>query len=383
MFVGGWALADNQRLRPSPQEEFHVLHFPSSNTAAHRPATADVAQLDELLDDSVWAFSNCRVDAPGKPVAEVDWLFYNTRRGDFTVSEWKGFHSPVASVKDTGVPWILADGSEAANPIEQVARQHEAVRAVLRSSVRQQFFPTVPALDMTLQQCVYAPQIGPETTRERLRFGRVHGSLADLAQSLRENRTIPVPLHVADPAAHLDLADALAALFRCTVSRAARRKLAPSPVSQMEDSAQRIVDIHLQLSNLHSELARLMMKQPVEVKPAAPKQPVKAPRITEIEVMKTHLDKYLKNAGDDPQSVVKGLSRAWNAALRDPNMHRDGAVNQTVFGSAATSRVKHLGSLKELLGSSVPTWCLEQALSAGLSAKPDPRRSSHLLVSRT
>ncbi|MHA7154737.1 hypothetical protein [Arthrobacter sp. TMN-50] len=383
MFTVVGAPVGNQRLGPPPQEETSVLHFPSSNTAAHRPAPADVAQLDHLLDDSVWAFSNCRVDAPGNPVAEVDWLFYNTRRGDFTVSEWKGFHSPVAAVKDTGVKWILADGSEAANPIEQVARQHEAVRAVLRSSVRPQFFPTVAARDLALQQCVYAPQIGPKTTRERLRFGRVHGSLADLAQSLRENRTIPVPLLAADPPALLELAEALAALFRCTISRAARRKLTIPSVNPVEDSAQRIVDIHLQLSNLHSELARLMMKQPTAVTPTAPKQPAKTSKITEVEVMRTHLDKHLKSAGNDPHSVVRGLSRAWNAALRDPNMHRGGAVNQTVFGTAAAERVKHLGPLKELLGTSVPAWCLQEALSAGLNAAVDPRRSSHLLVSRT
>ncbi|MHA7142826.1 MULTISPECIES: hypothetical protein [unclassified Arthrobacter] len=379
------------------------MHFPSTNTAAHRPAPADVARLGELLDDSVWAFSNCRVDTPGKPVAEVDWLFYNTTRGVFTVSEWKGFTSRVAAVTDTGKPWILLDGTEAANPIEQVSKQLDAVRAVLRSSVRPRFFPLVGTLDLNPQQCVYAPQVGPGVTYERLRYGRVHGTLDQLAASLVESRKVRVPLLVADPAILVELADTLADVFRCTVSRAVRRKLTLQPPRHTPNSTQRIVDIHLQLADLHGELARLMVEQsasheaapspvaetpvPVEVpasrKATAPQQAAKAPKVSEFQVMKTHLDRHLRSVGNEPHAVVHGLTRAWAAALKDPKMERSGAVSHALFGSVATERVKHIGPLKKLLGASVSVWCLEQARAAGLRAEPDPKRSSHLLLSRT
>lgn len=52
---------------------------------------SDAAKLSELLDDDVWAFSNCRVGAPGRPVAAVDWFFYNAPHGTLMVSEGKGF----------------------------------------------------------------------------------------------------------------------------------------------------------------------------------------------------------------------------------------------------------------------------------------------------
>ncbi|MHA7292436.1 hypothetical protein [Arthrobacter sp. HLT1-21] len=301
------------------------------------------------------------------------------------------------------MPWILADGSEVANPIEQVARQLDAVRAVLRGAVQPGFFPSIDAIQVNLQQCVYAAQINPNTTRERLRFGRAHSSLDDLAKFLREDRKIPVPLIIADPATLINLADSLAVLFRCAVSRTVRRKLTVRPVNHAGDRAQRIVDIHLQLADLHGELARLIAEQllsgqasPVLVadtpipgemttskKATVPNEPLKAPKITEIQVMMTHLDEHLKGVGDEPHAVLHGLGRAWNAALTDPKISPNGAVSHALFGSAATPRVKHIGSLRTLLGASVSVWCLEQARAAGLSARPDPKRSSHLLVSRT
>src|SRR5919107_5972324 len=83
-----------------------LLHFPSANSAAHHPSPRDVARLGELLDDDVWAFSNCRVDAPGRPVAEIDWFFYNVRHGTMMVSEWKAFPRRVISATDTGKGWL-------------------------------------------------------------------------------------------------------------------------------------------------------------------------------------------------------------------------------------------------------------------------------------
>ncbi|WGM18764.1 hypothetical protein QEH68_11915 [Paenarthrobacter sp. OM7] len=39
-----------------------------------------------------------------------------------------GLAHHVAEARDTGAPWLLDDGSEERNPIEQVSRQQDAVR---------------------------------------------------------------------------------------------------------------------------------------------------------------------------------------------------------------------------------------------------------------
>ena len=100
-----------------------------------------MARLHQLLGHHVWAFSNCRVNAPGLPVAEVDWLFYNSAKDTFIISEWKRFPSTVARVTDVCEPWTLAKGVTAPNPLEQAARQLDAVRRALRLSICRQHFP--------------------------------------------------------------------------------------------------------------------------------------------------------------------------------------------------------------------------------------------------
>lgn len=161
----------------SRPRRFQLLHFPSANSAAHRPSARDVAMLGELLDDDVWAFSNCRVDAPGRPVAEVDWLFYNVRHGTMMISEWKGFPQRVLQATDTGMPWVLEDGLQVPNPVEQVSRQLDAVRAVLRSMVLPLHFPAFDPQQLRIMQSVYSPQVDERTGIERIRWGKVYGSL--------------------------------------------------------------------------------------------------------------------------------------------------------------------------------------------------------------
>lgn len=138
-------------------------------------------RLGELLDDDVWAFSNCRVDAPGRPVAEIDWFFYNVRHGTLMVSEWKGFPQRVVSATDTGARWQLEGGLMVANPIEQVSKQLDAVRLALRNGILPQHFPDFDPRQLLLMQSVYSPQVDERTEIERIRWGKVYGSLPDLA----------------------------------------------------------------------------------------------------------------------------------------------------------------------------------------------------------
>lgn len=235
-----------------------MLHFPSANSAAHRPSRRDVSKLRELLDDDVFAFSNCRIDAPGKPVAEVDWFFYNVRQGTLMVSEWKGFPQRVVSATDTGTRWRLEGGLMVANPVEQVSRQLDAVRAVLRNSILPQHFPAFDPLQLRLMQSVYSPQVDEETAIERIRWGRVYGSLPDLA-AVRSNSTNPAPLVLPYGGGRLGLAAALCALFRTSFPADVKAKLQGTVESGNLDVAQRISAIHRHIAALHEELADLVV----------------------------------------------------------------------------------------------------------------------------
>lgn len=239
-----------------------LLYFPSTNTAAHRPADRDVTRLHSLLNDDVWAFTNCRVEAPGLPVAEIDWFFYNTRTGSLMVSEWKRFPSPVSFAADTGKPWLLADGTGVSNPVEQVSRQLDAVRLVMRRSVLPQHFSHFNDQDLRLAQCVYSPQVDTATVVERLRFGKVYGTLEALA-SVLQSMPSPSPLLLNDDGgSRLSLARALCALFRCKLSPEVEAQLRVAPAEPLNSRASvviRISEIHREMAKLHRELAHLML----------------------------------------------------------------------------------------------------------------------------
>ncbi|WP_157940173.1 hypothetical protein [Arthrobacter ruber] len=376
-----------------------MLHFPSKNTAAHRPAQTDVARLHQLLGDHVWAFSNCRVDAPGLQVAEVDWLFYNSLKGTFILSEWKRYPAAVVQVMDEGKPWLLASGSTVSNPVEQVGRQLQAVRRALQLNICRKYFPAAEQHSINLYPSVYSPQINGETRRERLRYGVVHGSLEEVAQMV-ERRAVTTPLVVPDGSARIDLVEALAELFRCSISSAARRKIHP-PVPTRPDPAVRMAAIHRELAALHVELATLLDSPgtqavpgpavPVTVPPVpaavpapsvlvpapapAPPLPLLSPASTPARAVTAaprtaHLQHHVTTHVPLSKAKAQHVCAAFLAALQDGQFRHSG-VHIGLFGSLVGQRLKGGPALASLAPGSLRTWCLAQAAAAGVAASID------------
>ena len=387
-----------------------MLHFPSANTAAHRPSARDVAKLGELLDDDVWAFSNCRVEAP-RQVAEVDWFFYNARNGTIMVSEWKGFPQRVASATDTGSPWVLDGGTNVPNPIEQVSRQLDAVRSALRATILPQHFPAFDPLQLRIMQSVYSPQVDQRTSIERIRWGKVYGNLADLAAVVADAGS-PSPLVVSDDGARLGLAKALCALFRTEFPAGVEAKMrlskeATEPAAV--DAVQRISDIHRQLAALHKELAYLTLvaagrdvratPQTVPSTPqaAAPKPAVTAPQVkakapqaaapktkalTEHQRMQAHLARTFQGVNGSKDDAAKALEKAWRSVLNDPLLHGETGISISLFGSVGTPLVKQhrQESLSKVLGMQLRKWCLQQAAAVGMKPRDVPGKPSNIRV---
>ncbi|WP_258805150.1 hypothetical protein [Pseudarthrobacter sp. NS4] len=375
-----------------------MLHFPSANSAAHRPSARDVARLSELLDDDVWAFSNCRVDAAGKPVAEIDWFFYNIRHGTLMVSEWKGFPQRVLSATDTGTQWLLEGGVMVANPIEQVSRQLDAVRAVLRSSILPQHFPAFEPLQLRLMQSVYSPQVDDGTAIERIRWGKVYGRLPELAAVI-SNSTSPAPLLVPSSEARLKLANALCALFRTSFPADVKAKLHASKKEASIDVVHRISEIHRQIAALHGELAELTLlaaggdvhpaepqprpkAQPAATKPADTKATAKKDSaMTEQQRMQAHLARSFRGVNGSADEAGKALEKAWAAVLDDPLLHGETGISVSLFGSTGSPLVKEKhGSLAKLLGMQLRKWCVLQAKAAGLEPSDVAGKPSNIRV---
>jgi hypothetical protein len=377
-----------------------LLHFPSANSAAHRPSPRDVAKLSELLDDDVWAFSNCRVDAPGRPVAEVDWFFYNARHGTLMVSEWKGFPQRVVAAADTGARWELEGGLMVANPVEQVSRQLDAVRAALRIAILPEHFPGFDPVQLRLMQSVYSPQVDERTAIERIRWGRVYGSLPDLAAVLSA-ATSPAPLILPDGGTRLGLAAALCALFRTKLPADVKAKLQGSKQSENASRAQRISAIHRQIAALHEELADLMLAgaplddhsarhpaaptlapAPAPAKAATPPAATaQAPGLTEQQRMQAHLDRTFKGVNGSKDAAAKALERAWRSVLNDPHLHGDTGISVSMFGAVGAPLVKqHHGSLPKVLGMQLRKWCVLQARAVGMNPLDVPGQPSNIRV---
>ncbi|MGC0238265.1 hypothetical protein [Arthrobacter sp. SD76] len=377
-----------------------MLHFPSANSAAHRPSPRDVAKLSELLDHDVWAFSNCRVDAPGRPVAEVDWFFYNARHGTLMVSEWKGFPQRVVCAADTGARWELEGGLMMANPVEQVSRQLDAVRSALRISILPEHFPGFDPVQLRLMQSVYSPQVDERTVIERIRWGRVYGSLPDLAAVLSA-ATSPAPLILPDGGTRLGLAAALCALFRTSLPADVKAKLQGSKQSENASRAQRISAIHRQIAALHGELADLMLagtplddhsaRHPAASTPAPAPAPAKAatppaatakaPGLTEQQRMQAHLDRTFKGVNGSKDAAAKALERAWRSVLNDPHLHGDTGISVSMFGAVGAPLVKqHHGSLPKVLGMQLRKWCVLQARAVGMNPLDVPGQPSNIRV---
>lgn len=404
-----------------------MLHFPSKNTAAHTAHPAETARLHQLLGHHVWAFSNCRVDSPGLPVAEVDWLFYNSIKGTFLLSEWKRFPAQVRQVRDSGEKWALTDGTHVANPIEQVARQLDAVRRVLRTSVCGPHFPAADQQAVNVYQSVYCPQVDEATRHERLRYGIVHASLEELARTV-ERRAITAPLIVDGGAAQVALAEALAELFRCSVGSAVRRKLDPpvpvEPAPSPEPTRSvRIAAIHRELAALHLELASLLdAPGPVATPPLAPgsasapapardPQVSVAPSVPQVSVapptpvalkpvtklmplpsvttprapstqpspttdrartrLEHHVAQHLPTPRKASPATVDVVRRAFLSALQDDQLHHSG-VHVGHFGALVKARLTIDTTPSKMVGgSSLGAWCRAQAAAAGLDTVKD------------
>lgn len=380
---------------PGTHQGLTLLHFPSTNSAAHRPAERDIARLAALLNDDVWAFTNCRVDAPGFPVAEIDWFFYNTRTGSLILSEWKTFRKPVSLAADAGKPWLLADGTDVPNPVEQATKQQYAVREALRKSILPRHFPT--SAEARVAVSVYSPQIIETTRADRLRFGKVYGALNELARVVQTlSSTTPLLLH--DDGARLPLARALCALFRCSMSAEVEASLRPAQTSVPESPAaavNRISEIHREIAKLHLELAQLTLavEPPATSRPsvaaaaagkpvaAAPGVKVKVVAVTEDERMRKHLTSRFKNVNGSKEKAAEALKQAWRAVLADPTLHGPHGISVSLFGSIATPLIKDQhGSLQKLVGMQPRKWCVLQAEQAGLKPRDVAGKPSNIRV---
>ncbi|MFJ6001737.1 hypothetical protein [Arthrobacter sp. NPDC092385] len=380
-----------------------MLHFPSKNSAAHTADPREVNRLHQLLGDHVWAFSNCRVDAPGLPIAEVDWLFYNAIKGTFILSEWKGFPAAVAWVKDAGEAWTLGNRSVVPNPLEQVGKQLDAVRRALRLGICDNHFPSADQHSINVYPSVYSPQISEATRRERLRYGVVHGSLEDVALMV-ERRAVTVPLMAAGGTAQIALAEALAELFRCSVSHTVRKKIAP-PAPVALSPQVRIAAIHRELSALHLELAALIdqglpsaaapvtqaLEPSVRLTVVAPvaaigKPPAVAPaaapavnRTAALPLAQSakmtqsnngHLQRHVTQHVPLSSAGPEHVRAAFLAALQDGQLRTSG-VHVGQFGALVGQRLKGDRTLASLSLGSLGKWCLAQATAAGIAAVKD------------
>ncbi|MHA7209707.1 hypothetical protein [Arthrobacter sp. MDT1-65] len=154
--------------------------------------------------------------------------------------------------------------------MEQVGRQLQAVRQVLRQHICKEHFQSVDQHSINLYPSVYSPEVSDATRRERLRYGTVYGSLNEVALMV-ERRAVTAPLVVSTGSAQLELAEALAALFRCSIGSAVRRELDP-PAPARPDPAILMAAIHRELAALHIELAAL-----VDLAPSQAPTPVAEP----------------------------------------------------------------------------------------------------------
>ena len=379
-----------------------MLHFPSANKSAHRSKQHDITRLNELLGDEVWAFSNCRVEAPNKPVAEIDWLFYNTKLGTLMVSEWKRYPKPVAQARDTGAKWVLEDGSEERNPVEQVSAQQDALRWALRDKIVGTFFPELRAHDLKVAQCVYCPQVLPTTVKDRLRFGRVYGTLEEMCHAVVTVNS-PDPLLFSEMSAVKDLAKALGELLRCEVPTTLGE--ATAYLHNPKESAhfwQRASLINSQIASLHEQLAQLMLEE-FAPQPHAIADPLVAqatlaasdetgtvphpaaqakvsalveteteyPKGTLRDLVHSHATSFLPELDGQHELFVDGMKQLLVAILGDTKIPSDTWISLGTIGFAVKKHIGDGTGWRDLLGTQFWKWCLKTAEESGFEAEVD------------
>ncbi|MGJ3191236.1 hypothetical protein [Paenarthrobacter sp. FR1] len=307
----------------------------------------------------------------------MDWLFYNTRLGTILVSEWKRYPDHVAEARDTGAPWLLDDGSEERNPIEQVSRQQDTVRWALRDHIVAPFFPTQKAHDLRVMQCVFCPQIDEETKKERLRFGKLFSSLDAMCHAIG-SVTSPEPLLVSEPALLRGLAAALAQLFRCTLPAVFNGTVKPDqqPGHDLR-LLQQMAAIHGQIAELHELLAELMLSAAGEPSTEAtvlvgPPQEM-SPATTKPEsfhqLIHGHVAEHLGPVSGDHDRVLHGVERSFKAIMAE--LPVDSWASLGVFGGAVKRHIEGETTFTNLLGTQLWKWCLITAESNGITAEVD------------
>jgi hypothetical protein len=367
-------------------EEEAVLHFPSTSTSAQVARQGDIDRLNELLGDDVWAFSNCRVDAPRLPVAELDWLFYNTTLGTLMLSEWKRYPSTVAKAKDRGDRWRLQDGTLQPNPLEQVDKQQKALRSVLQEKILPKFFPDHDAHNIKVMESVYCPQINRDTVKDRLQFGKLYGSIEELCAAVNTLKS-PSPLLVGDMTLVLELAAALAKLFRCAMPDGLEEAVVwehnPKESARFWQEARRI---HSNIAALHQQMAQLIDDE-FAPRRSAPKEkadgaaPVKAaiPQNGEYasNPITKHVSAHLAGVDGKSEDFAERLGRALHAILVD--LPPGSWVAFPAIGSAIGPFLEGV-KLQTILGATLWEWSLETAKKYGLSAEVDDTRTKIRVV---
>jgi hypothetical protein len=367
-------------------QEEAMQHFRSTSTSARVARQSDINRLNELLGDEVWAFSNCRVDAAHQPVAEVDWLFYNTTLGTLMLSEWKKYPSTVSEAKDRGDSWRLQDGTTHPNPLEQADKQQKALRAVLQEKILPRFFPDQDGHRVKIMESVYCPQIERDTVKDRLQFGKLFGSIEELCVAVNTLKS-PSPLLVGDMTLVLELAGALAALFRCAIPDGLEEAVVwehnPKESARFWEEAR---TIHSNIAALHQQMAQLIDDE------FAPRRHVPADKVDEPAPAETaitrnsedesnpitkHISAHLAGVDGNSEDFAGRLGRALHAILVDlpPG-------SWAAFPAIGSAVGPFLGGVKlrTLLGAPLWEWSLETAKKYGLPAEVDDLRTKIWIV---
>lgn len=363
-----------------------MLHFRSTSTSARVARQSDIDRLNELLGDNVWAFSNCRVDAAHQPVAEVDWLFYNTTLGTLMLSEWKRYPGTVSEAKDRGDGWRLQDGTIQPNPLEQADKQQKALRAVLQEKILPRFFPDQDGHRVKVMESVYCPQIDRDTVKDRLQFGKLFGSIEELCAAVNTLKS-PSPLLVGDMTLVLELAGLLAALFRCAIPDGLEEAVVwehnPKESARFWEEARKI---HSNIAALHQQMAQLIDDEfaPRRIAPAD-KADEPAPAKTAItknsedesSPITKHVSAHLAGVDGKSEDFAGRLGRALHAILVD--LPPGSWVAFPAIGSAVGPFLGGV-KLRTLLGAPLWEWSLKTAKNYGLSAEVDDARTKIWIV---
>lgn len=116
----------------------------------------------QSLGEGFALFSRVQVDQ-----YEIDWLTVRSTKDGSAFTRRNAFRETATD----GEPWILEDGSQVPNPIDQVRKQAEALRTIIRARIRPRFYPRATDREISVYMGVYCPQITTGTVVIKPRFG--------------------------------------------------------------------------------------------------------------------------------------------------------------------------------------------------------------------